>query len=162
VTPNTTFVIDASDARDPDAGLVVAWRVAQASEDPIILLAAAVDAPVVSLTSGAAGERYHFTVSVVDDDGLEVFASLTVIVEEAGPIVDAERGTALGNGTAALPFASIDAALQTASRHRFPALQVAATATPRPPGATPRPRQLGSRARASSRRWRRRICVRCA
>lgn len=137
VTPNSTFVIDASDARDPDAGLVVAWRVAQAPEDPIILLDAAVDAPIVSLTSGAAGERYHFTVSVVDDDGLEASATLEVIVEEAGPIVDVERGTALGNGTATLPFSSIDDALLTASRHRFPALQVAATATPLTVGALP-------------------------
>jgi len=130
VTPDSPFAIDASAARDPDAGLVVAWRVAQAPDDAIILLPTAVDEPVVTLTSGAAGERYHFTVSVVDDDGLEVFATVTVIVEEAGPLVDTERGTTLGNGTAALPFASIDEALLTASRHRFPALQLASTGTP--------------------------------
>jgi hypothetical protein len=137
VTPGSPFVIDASGARDPDAGLVVGWRVAQDPGDPVIVLPAAIDEAIVPLTAGAAGDRYRFTVSVIDDDGLESSAIMTVMVEEAGPYVDVDRGSPRGTGTPTLPFASIDAALLTAARHRFPALLVAATTTTIPLGPLP-------------------------
>lgn len=137
VTPGSPFVIDASGARDPDAGLVVAWRVVQDPGDPVIVLPAAIDEAIVPLTAGAAGDRYRFTVSVIDDDGLESSALMTVIVEEAGPYVDVDRGSPRGTGTPALPFASIDAALLTAARHRFAALLVATTTTTIPLGPLP-------------------------
>ncbi len=137
VTPGSPFVIDASGARDPDAGLVVAWRVVQDPGDPVIVLPAAIDEAIVPLTAGAAGDRYRFTISVIDDDGLESSAIMTVMVEEAGPYVDVDRGSTLGTGTPTLPFASIDAALLTAARHRFPALLLAATTTTIPLGPLP-------------------------
>jgi hypothetical protein len=132
VTPGAAFVVDGSSARDPDAGLVVGWRIAQSPDDAVQLLPEAVDTPSVALTAGAAGERYHFLISVVDDGGLEASASVVVIVEEAGPYVDPVRGSDDANGTDARPFRSVDEALVTAARHRFPALRLVGSPTPIP------------------------------
>jgi hypothetical protein len=132
VTPRSPFVIDASGASDPDAGLVVGFRFAQAADDPVQLLSdVVVDEPRLALVAGAAGERYRFLVSVVDSDGLEAVASVVVIVEEAGPYVDPTRAPADdggADGTAARPFLSINDAVATAVRHRFETLRLVASA----------------------------------
>lgn len=130
VTPGATFVIDGSGARDPDAGLVVGWRIAQSPDDAVQLLTEAVDTPSVSLVAGAAGERYRFLVSVVDDGGLEAAATVDVIVEQAGPFVDPVRGGDVADGTAARPFRSVSEALVTAARHRFAALRLVRAPAP--------------------------------
>jgi len=130
VTPGGTFVIDGSSARDPDAGLVVSWRIAQDADDAVQLLTGPVDTPSVSLVAGAAGERYRFLVSVVDDDGLEASADVEIVVEEAGPFVDPIRGSDGADGTPARPFRSVSEALVTAARHRFPALRLVESADP--------------------------------
>jgi hypothetical protein len=130
VTPGATFVIDGSGARDPDTGLIVSWRIAQSPDDTVQLLTEAVNTPSVSLVAGAAGERYRFLVSVVDDGGLEASATVDVIVEEAGPFVDPVRGGDVADGTAARPFRSVSEALVTAARHRFPALRLVGSTTP--------------------------------
>ena len=125
VVPGGDFVVDASSARDPDTGLIASTRIAQDVGDAVLLLDGIIDAATVPLRAGAAGDVYRFVISAVDDEGLEASASLTVHVEEAGPFVDVVRGRADGVGTAARPFASIAAALDTAARHRFAQLRLA-------------------------------------
>ena len=127
VVPGASFTLDTSAARDPDAGVISQTSIAQNQGDERILLPIESDAPSVTLTAGLAGERYRFVLSVVDDGGLEASASVTVIVEQAGPFVDANRGTVDGDGTPASPFVSIAAATATAVRHRFSALRLAST-----------------------------------
>jgi hypothetical protein len=130
VTPGSTFVIDGTSARDPDAGLVVSWRIAQSVDDAVQLLPTPAETPSVALVAGAAGERYRFLVSVVDDGGLEASAGIEVIVEEAGPFVDPLRGADDADGTPARPFRAVSEALVTAARHRFPALRLVESAAP--------------------------------
>lgn len=126
VVPGGTFVIDASSARDPDSGLIVSTRIAQQPNDDVQLLADAVDAASVTLTAGAAGDVYRFVLSAIDGGGLEASATVAVFVQEAGPWVDAVRGVVDGDGTVARPFPTIAAAVQTATRHRFPQLHLGA------------------------------------
>ncbi len=124
-TPGRIFTIDASGARD-DSGLIAAWEIVQDENDTVQVLAGPVDVPIVSIAAGSAGERYHFRVSAYDEGSLGVTVELEVVVEDAGPFVDAVRGSDIsGTGSAATPFASIAAALETAARHRFQSLQLA-------------------------------------
>ncbi|MDP2340326.1 MAG: hypothetical protein Q8O67_05165 [Deltaproteobacteria bacterium] len=124
-TPGRTFTIDASGASD-DSGLIAAWEIVQDETDPVQVLAAPADVPVVAVTAGAAGERYHFRVSAYDEGSLGVTVDVEVIVEEAGPVIDVVRGSDItGNGSDRAPFASVTAALDTAARHRFDTLLLA-------------------------------------
>lgn len=126
VRPGQRFVLDVSAARDPDAGLIAAYRIAQDADDDVVLLPEPVDAVSVELVAGVAGDVYRFALSAVDDGGLEVSTTVRILVEDAGPFVDAVRGSPLGPGTAGAPFSSVDAAVETASRHGFGALLLAA------------------------------------
>jgi len=137
VQPGATFRLDASSAQDPDAGLIVAYGIAQDSDDDVIVLETPVETASVDLVAGAAGEVYRFVLSAVDAGGLEVSTPVRVTVEEAGPFVDAARGTPAGPGTAAAPFSSIDAAIATASRHGFASLLLARSDVPLSVGVLP-------------------------
>jgi hypothetical protein len=124
-TPGATFVIDARAAARDDAGLVESTEIVQDSADPVQLLAAPDTSGRVALVAGVDGERYRFRVSAYDAGGLGVTVDVDVVVEAAGPFVDAARGSAVGNGTALAPFASVAAAVETAARHGFTALLLA-------------------------------------
>jgi hypothetical protein len=126
VTPGETFTLDASGARDADSGIVVSYQIAQAADDARILLPVPVDVATVELTAVDDGDVMHFLLSAYDDGGAGVTVPVTVIVERAGPWVDPARGDdARGDGTDARPFATVSAAIDVASRHRFPALRLA-------------------------------------
>ena len=119
------FTLDASGAVD-DSGLVASFQIAQDLGDDVVLLPLPVDISKVVLPAGAAGGLYHFRVSAFDEGGLGVSVEVLVVVEDAGPFVDALRGSdVVGTGSAAAPFASVGAALETAARHRFKALLLA-------------------------------------
>ncbi len=125
VVPGEAFVIDGSGARD-DNGIIVSTRILQDGSDAQQLVPVDDNDPnAATFIAGVAGERYHFVVSVVDDGGLETSAPTEIIVEDAGPFVDPRRGQSDGVGTAARPFLSIAAAIETAARHGFAALQLA-------------------------------------
>lgn len=124
-TPGATFVIDARAAARDDAGLVDSTEIVQDSADRVQLLAAADTSGRVALVAGVDGERYRFRVSAYDAGGLGVTVDVDVVVENAGPFVDAARGSALGDGTALAPFATVAAAVETAARHGFTALLLA-------------------------------------
>lgn len=126
VTPGQVFVVDGSGAEDPDSGFIASTTIAQAEDDAVIVLNEPVDDVDVELVAGLAGEVYRFLISAYDEDGLGVTVEQSVIVEEAGPYVDALRGDdGDGNGTAAAPFASVTGALATAVRHALPELLLA-------------------------------------
>jgi hypothetical protein len=123
--PGETFTVDGSSAEDPDSGFVALITIAQHDGDDVILLANPLNEARVELVAGAALDVYRFLISAYDEDGLGVTVEQTIVVEEAGPYVDAVRGDADGNGTAALPFASVAEALATAVRHDLPELLLA-------------------------------------
>ncbi len=126
VSPGTVFRLDASAAYDPDSGFIERWSIAQDPSDAVVLLQAAVDEAAVDLTAGADGEVYHFRLSAFDEDGQAGFADVEVIVERAGPYVDAATGSdEQGDGTEASPFASVGAALEVAARHQLSELRIA-------------------------------------
>ena len=124
--PGQTFTLDGGSADDPDSGLIASVTIAQAADDLVKLLPEPVDSVQVELVAGAAGESYRFFISVYDDEGAGVTAEQLVIVEDAGPYIDASRGDDdSGNGTAIRPFASVVGALPTAMRHALPELRLA-------------------------------------
>jgi hypothetical protein len=126
VSPGRTFVLDASSAYDPDSGFIKSWSIAQDPTDEVQLLLAPVDQPTVALVSQAAGDVYRFRLAAFDEQGLGAFADVEVIVEEAGPYIDALRGDdEEGNGTAAAPKRSLGAALEVAARHQLAELRLA-------------------------------------
>jgi hypothetical protein len=126
-TPGSTFVIDASDATDPDSGYIASVHITQDSSDPVIVLDGSVNATSVALTAGSSGDVYRFRVTAFDDAGASVSKDVVVTVENAGPYVDAARGDdASGNGTIEQPFASLGAAFPVVARHRMPAIRMAA------------------------------------
>jgi hypothetical protein len=126
VVPGATFTVDGRGARD-DTGIIVSTRILQDGGDAQQLVPIDDNDPTAdTFVAGAAGERYRFVVSVVDDGGLETSAPTEIIVEEAGPFVDPRRGLADGVGTAARPFLNIAQAIATAARHGFSALHLAA------------------------------------
>jgi hypothetical protein len=125
-TPGATFVIDGSDATDPDSGYIARVSVTQDSSDPVIVLDGAVDALSVTLTAGAAGDVYNFRVTAFDDAGASASKDVVVTVENAGPYVDAVRGDdTTGNGTVEQPFASLGGAFPVVDRHRMPVIRMA-------------------------------------
>jgi hypothetical protein len=124
-TPGSRVVLDASSARDPDNGVIAAFRVQQEPDDERVVLPAPVDEARFEFVAPEAGAVLRFLLSAYDDGGLGVTVSVTVSVENAGPFVDRARGDDDGDGTAAAPFATIAGALGTAARHRFPALLLA-------------------------------------
>jgi len=126
-TPGSTFVIDASNATDPDSGYISRITITQDASDPVIVLDGVVEASTTALTAGAAGDIYRFRVTAFDDAGASASKDIVVTVELAGPYVDALRGDdLLGNGTVETPFASLGAALPVALRHRMVELRLAA------------------------------------
>ncbi len=126
VVPGEVFVVDARGAEDPDSGVIASTSISQAPDDPVRLLTEATDADHIELTAVAAGDVYHFVISAFDDKGLGVTVEQAVTVEEAGPYVDPVRGDDdAGNGTAAAPFATVAAAVDTAERHELPELLLA-------------------------------------
>lgn len=127
VAPGRTFTLDASDAYDPDSGFIDRFQISQSPEDPTVLLPEPVDAATVELVAGADGDVYHFRLSAFDEAGRAGSADVEVVVEEAGPYVDATLGDdEAGNGTAEAPFASLGAAVEVAARHRLPELRLGA------------------------------------
>lgn len=129
VAPGTAFTVDASAAYDPDSGFIERWSIAQDPNDPVLLLPSPVEEPFVALTAGADGEVYHFRLSAFDEDGQGVSADLEVVVERAGPYVDAASGSdEQGDGTESAPFKSLAAALEVALRHQLPELRIASGA----------------------------------
>lgn len=126
VAPGTVFRVDASGAYDPDSGFIERWSIAQDPSDAVLLLPEPVEEPFVELTAGADGEVYRFRLSAFDEHGQGASADLEVIVERAGPYVDAATGDdELGDGTVAAPFRTLATALEVAARHQLPELRVA-------------------------------------
>lgn len=125
VAPGQTFTVDGSVAEDPDSGVLSSITVRQLDDDPVVLL----DEPVellATLVAGAAGDVYHFEITAFDEQGLGGTGVQEVRVEEAGPFVDPIRGDdALGTGTAAAPFRTIEGALVTAINHELAELVLA-------------------------------------
>jgi hypothetical protein len=127
VAPGRTFTLDASGAYDPDSGFLDRFLISQIQEDASVLLAEPVEEATVELVAGADGEVYNFRLSAFDEAGLAGSADVQVIVEEAGPYVDATLGDdELGNGTQTAPFASLEAAVEVARRHQLPELRLGA------------------------------------
>lgn len=126
VAPGTVFRVDASGAYDPDSGFIERWSIAQDPSDPVLLLPEPVEEPWVDLTAGADGEVYHFRLSAFDAQGQGASADLEVIVERAGPYVDAATGDdEEGDGTASAPFRTLATALEVAARHQLTELRIA-------------------------------------
>jgi len=127
VAPGRTFRLDASGAFDPDSGFIDHFLISQSPDDTNILLATPVEEPTVELVAGANGEVYRFRLSAFDEAGLAGSADVEVIVEEAGPYVDATLGDdESGDGTELAPFASLGAAVEVATRHRLTELRLGA------------------------------------
>ena len=123
--PHQAFVVDGSDAQDPDSGFVDRIVIQQDQDDDVILLPEPAEAASVELTAGSDGDVYHFRVSAFDQEGLSGFVDVEVIVEQAGPYVDPIRGSPEGDGTVDAPFATLNRAVEVASRHRFSTLFLA-------------------------------------
>lgn len=125
VSPGRPFVLDASAAYDPDSGFIDRYTIAQDPEDDVLLLAAPVEESTVELIAGEDGDVYRFRLSAFDEEGQGAFADVEVVVEEAGPYIDAATGSdELGNGTPAAPFASLAAAIDVAVRHQLEELRL--------------------------------------
>ncbi len=129
VAPGQDFFLDARTAVD-DSGYIERWTLAQDAEDAVIIVPEPIevttrDEAAFMLTAGGAGDTYHLRVSAFDAAGASTTSAVEVIVEQAGPWIDPERGDdATGNGTLDAPFASLVSALPVALRHRFPELRL--------------------------------------